>query len=181
MRNFLIMSLPRSRTAWLSNFLTVGKCYCYHDLWYHSGCDAAAFGESMRHPEVLADSSGTADSGAIFALDEIRKELPDLVEIYVRRDLSECISSMALAMDEPEDAIRPFMIDCHEALEDRCFEHQFKFEQLDDETTVRDLWEVVTGGLPFPMAHFEKSVRQQIMLKPGYLIDVKNEAMENKS
>ena len=88
---------------------------------------------------------------------------------------------MALAMDEPEDAIRPFMIDCHEALEDRCFEHQFKFEQLDDETTVRDLWEVVTGGLPFPMAHFEKSVRQQIMLKPGYLIDVKNEAMENKS
>ena len=174
------MSLPRSRTAWLSNFLTVGKCYCHHDLWYHSGCDAAAFGEAIKTPEVYASASGAADSGAIFALDEIRKEIPDLVEIYVRRDLAECTESIAVAMDVPEREIRPFMIDCNEALEDRCFEHQFKYKQLDDETTMRDLWEVVTGGLPFPMTHFEKSVRQQIILKPGYLIDVKKEAMGDK-
>lgn len=177
MRHFLIMSLPRSRTAWLSNLLTVGKCYCQHDLWYHSGSDAYSFGEAMRHPDVPVDASGASDSGAIFALDEIRKELPDLIEIYIRRDLGECTESLAAAMDEPVAALRPFMIDCHEALEDRCFEHQFKYEDLDDETVVRDLWEVVTGGLPFPMAHFEKTRRQQIILKPGYLVEVKNEAL----
>lgn len=29
--DFLILSLPRSGTAWFANFLTYGNCFCYHE------------------------------------------------------------------------------------------------------------------------------------------------------
>jgi len=30
-RNFFILGLPRSRTAWLANFMTYGQTFCYHE------------------------------------------------------------------------------------------------------------------------------------------------------
>jgi hypothetical protein len=78
---FFITGLPRSRTAWLANWLTTGETFCYHDGL--SGCASLdAFDRKLAAHPICGDS----DSGLAFFWEPLRKAYPDAQWAIVRRD-----------------------------------------------------------------------------------------------
>lgn len=86
---FVIFALPRSRTAWLSNFLTYGDWFCGHD--------------ELRHLRGLDDVrswlsqpfTGTAETGAASWWRLLVKYRPDARVVVVRRPVDEVVESLA--------------------------------------------------------------------------------------
>ena len=85
---FLIMGLPRSRTAWLSRFLTYGDWFCGHD--------------ELRHMRSLQDvrswlaqpCTGTVETNAAPWWRLAQKYAPDAKIVVVRRPIDEIVDSM---------------------------------------------------------------------------------------
>lgn len=51
-RYFFIFALPRSRTAWLANWLTVGDCLCLHEFGVVAGTGLMAFTAALPYARV---------------------------------------------------------------------------------------------------------------------------------
>jgi len=100
---FFIASLPRSRTAWLANFLTYGPSYCFHEPM--SDC---ALGDYPR----LLESTGTpfagvADSLNCLVMEQLIDMFPRARVVVVRRNIEEVAKAVEKA----------FNITCWEMLE----------------------------------------------------------------
>ncbi len=89
---FLVLGLPRSRTAWLARFLTYGEYHCAHEQLRHlrSVDDARAW--------LAQDFTGTAETGAAPWWRLIRHLRPDVRVLIVRRPVAEVVASV-LALD----------------------------------------------------------------------------------
>lgn len=82
---FVIFSLPRSRSFWLSRFLTYGAWHCGHDELLH--CDSlGAVGAWLRQPCV-----GTAETSAAPFW---RLLSPTVRVVTVRRPVADVIASL---------------------------------------------------------------------------------------
>lgn len=87
--SFLIVALPRSRTAWLSRFLTYGEHICGH--------------EELRHMRSLDDVSawlsmpdtGSAETTAAPFWRLLMRLAPDTRVVVVRRPVAEVVESLA--------------------------------------------------------------------------------------
>lgn len=79
---FVVFSLPRSRSAWLSMLLG-----CGHDV-------AATIDRPEEFAERLRELGGACETGAAFAFPLIRKLLPDARFAVVRRDPREVLASL---------------------------------------------------------------------------------------
>lgn len=85
---FIVFALPRSRTAWLSQFLTYGDWVCGH--------------EEIRHVRSLDDvkswfaqpNVGTAETGAAPFWRTVAKLQPDIRVLVVRRPVAEVVESL---------------------------------------------------------------------------------------
>lgn len=100
MRPFLVLSLPRSRSAWLSRFLTYGDAICGH--------------EELRHWRTLEDvktwfdqpCAGTAETAAAPWWRLLPHVAPDARIVIVRRPVDEVVESLmrlpGLAFDRAE-------------------------------------------------------------------------------
>lgn len=65
MNNFLVLGLPRSRTAWLSNFLTYGDITCTHEGL--NGCRTL-----IEYKRQFKDNSGDSNTGlALFEFESL--------------------------------------------------------------------------------------------------------------
>lgn len=135
---FIILSLPRSRTFWLSKFLTYGGWHCGHD--------------ELRHVRTLADVNswlsqpftGTVETAAA----PFWRLIPSNVRIViVRRPVEQVVDSMMASMSAGT-------FDCGSmtrlmrrqnakltqvAERTKCV--QIGFEQLSNETACRELFE----------------------------------------
>lgn len=85
---FVVFSLPRSRSTWLSIFLSRPDAICGHDI-----------GPTLDRPEefaerLTADLVGTCETGAAFAWKLIREMLPEARFVVVRRDPAEVVRSL---------------------------------------------------------------------------------------
>jgi hypothetical protein len=88
-RTFVIFALPRSRTAWLSRFLSYGDWNCGHD--------------ELRHARSLEDvkawlsmpNTGTAETLASPWWRTLRKLRPDAKVVIVRRPIGEVVDSLS--------------------------------------------------------------------------------------
>ncbi|MDX1811031.1 MAG: hypothetical protein R3240_03730, partial [Gammaproteobacteria bacterium] len=81
MVDFLILGLPRSRTAWLANFLTYDGLFCFHEAT--NGCSSI-----QEYKEKVA-GKGDANTGLGFF--DIDKLFPDAKKIIVDSDVSRSI------------------------------------------------------------------------------------------
>lgn len=91
MKTFFILSLPRSRTAWLANFLTYENSYCFHEGLLE-GSNAAALSRlfaSTGKPIV-----GNSDCGNILFMDELRASFPEAKLVIVERPLGEVVDEL---------------------------------------------------------------------------------------
>ena len=83
---FMLMGLPRSRTKWLSEFLTYGSIRCYH--------------ERLSQLPSIADLSTMGDNGSAetFATSvwaKVYDRFPDARYVVIKRDPAEVERSLA--------------------------------------------------------------------------------------
>lgn len=85
---FIVFSLPRSRSAWLSHFLRK-EVKVGHDI----GIECNSPGDFFRAlgPGMLA---GTCETGASFAWPLVRLELPTARVVVIRRSASDVTASL---------------------------------------------------------------------------------------
>jgi hypothetical protein len=96
---FFIISLPRSGTAWLANFLTYGSSFCFHEALF---CCGSLDDYEHTLSAVYAERVGNADTGAIFVLPALYKRYPDAKYIFVLRqvdDIKKSLESINLTTD----------------------------------------------------------------------------------
>lgn len=92
-RPFVIFALGRSRTAWLSAFLTYREWTCYHE---HS-VRLRSIEEARRL--VNMPCTGTAETAAAPGWHLVRQMSPRAKFVVVRRDVDEAIRAMCVAYD----------------------------------------------------------------------------------
>ena len=100
---FIVFALPRSRTAWLSRFLTYGDWACGHD--------------EMRHARSMADirswfaqpNTGTAETGAAPFWRTVQHLQPDIRVLVVRRPVPEVVDSLMRVGQFDRDKLVPLM------------------------------------------------------------------------
>lgn len=138
MAGFLIYALPRSRTAWLSHFLSYAPWKCYHDIAIdlHSISDLQRF---FSQPYT-----GTAETGMIDGWKLVKKLIPDTRIVIVRRPIEEVSVSLG-----------KFGIDANADLEHRNKNLDeasanlnaliINFDDLNNESTCKHIFEYCLG------------------------------------
>jgi len=155
---FLIMGLPRSRTAWLSVALTYKNSHCLHEPLL--GCMSVSE-LTTKFDDIDADIVGGADTGAVFFLDAIIKEMPFIKIVVIDRKIEDCESSsrrmgfdsvdlreLRLALDEASQRMNTLVVD---------------YDKLSDPSTGRKIWQHCIGG-EFPEKRWTDLARFNIQL-----------------
>jgi hypothetical protein len=79
---YIIFSLPRSRSAWLSHLLN-----CGHDI----ALDSVSVGDFLRRVDA---KGGSCETGAIIGAMVIRKHRPDIRMAVIRRPVADVLHSL---------------------------------------------------------------------------------------
>ena len=89
---FIVYGLPRSRTYWLSHFLSYGDTKCYHEacMYMRSIDDMRSF--------LSQDNTGAAETAAAPGWRLIHHYRPDIRAVVVRRPVEDVVKSL-LAVD----------------------------------------------------------------------------------
>jgi hypothetical protein len=102
-RFFFVTGLPRSRTAWLSVFLTGYDSFCFHEGTGRFP-DWASYVKALRErPEPWAGDSNPA---LIEHIDDLLAEFPDARFLIVRRDPGEALASFCASAPQEAEVIR---------------------------------------------------------------------------
>ena len=80
--NFFVIGLPRSRTAWLANFLTYDNHFCFHE-----GLDNCATVEEYK--QKLGQNKGDSSTGLMLL--DMNNEFPDAPKVIIENDMSKAI------------------------------------------------------------------------------------------
>jgi hypothetical protein len=96
---YLITGYPRSRTAWLSNFMTYGPSFCFHEL--------GASAHPCSFPDILnkmrVPYAGVCDSRALLYQEIFMEDFPEAKVVIIERKREEVVKSMdALGFDFEE-------------------------------------------------------------------------------
>lgn len=99
MKPVFILSYPRSRTAWLSVFLTGCGIPCIHEGWKYAKTaqELRALMESMGSESVV-----NSDCSNIFFLDELKQEFPDARYILIMNDAQAVTESLEQSYGEQD-------------------------------------------------------------------------------
>ena len=126
-----ILSLPRSRTAWLATFFCHGDTYAFHEGLIQCS--------SVSELKDLMEETGKAvvvnsDCGNVLFLDEIRRTFPQAKYIVIERpyeevaqelenmgvpDQGEVVLSMH-KLEEAKEILKPLVIQYHALNEEAC-------------------------------------------------------------
>lgn len=85
---FIIYGLPRSRTAWLSMFLTYGDWTCHHEK--------AMFMRRLADVTELfsTPNTGSAETGACYGRCLLKFLVPDIKEVVILRPVEDVMASL---------------------------------------------------------------------------------------
>jgi hypothetical protein len=151
-RPFFIVGLPRSRTAWLANLLTVpGQSFCWHEGEAGHGNLEQLVEKMKRRPESRV---GNASSALAFYGDDIYRLLPEARYIIIERDLESAKQALIKVANEyvDVDSVWPHMVKKFNAFIESLSEHyvlKIRYDQLHDEETCINTWNFATNELPW--------------------------------
>jgi len=153
-RRFIVVARPRSRTSWLATFLNAGGAVCQHDI-----VDICPGPLAYQEALNVAEISGAVDTGAVLVLSEILEAMPDCVVAVIERPRTACETDLLRAG-----------VNMNMSVYDKCMDDAkelpgvlvVKYEDLDDEYTVRNLWQHLIGTT-FPKLWYEHCRWMQIM------------------
>lgn len=89
-----ILSLPRSRTAWLAAYLNGLGIRAYHDAWRFVK-NVKDMRQLLMHNDVSSKLVVNSDSSNILFYDELRQEFPEATFIKINRNLADVKVSCA--------------------------------------------------------------------------------------
>lgn len=161
---FLILGLPRSRTAWLSTLFTAGDVFCWHDL----GAEYKTPGDIVFRMQTTPGVVGLADPAAAMILPYLLEELHPRIAV-INHDFEDSLASMAFACGLAKSVCRAGMEMMMQAVEAaRAMDHTLTVElsHLDEEPTLRKLWDHLVPGHAFPGLNLERINNMQIQVKP---------------
>lgn len=145
---FIILSLPRSRSAWLAHFLRYSGRAVHHDL----ATECSSVGDFKAKLRLL---DGTVETGAVLGWRLIREELPEAKLVVVRRDFREVGLSLAKFGLQPpwhELIQRAMMLD---AVSEVPGVLTIEYSALDDPLVCKALFEFCLD-LPFDWAWWQQ-------------------------
>ena len=130
MSNFFVIGLPRSRTAWLSNFLTYDDNFCYHE-----GIDGCSTTEEYK--DKLGENKGDSSTGLM--LFDMNKEFPDSPKVIIEGSVDKAIEFTKEVYDvyEPE-----YFYELKDKL-DSIKGLRIKFEDINN--SLEQIWEHLIG------------------------------------
>jgi hypothetical protein len=148
---YFITGLPRSRTAWLANFMTYGSSFCYHELLRERG--AAGMLEAMTSDRY--DHVGNSDCGIPF----FAKYLPGtgLKLIVVRRNADEVINSLLQIFPTEQGAIELVVAAGLKHLNRLQIERPcliVEYDELGEVATCKAIWDYCIPDAPFDTARW---------------------------
>lgn len=161
--SFLICGFPRSRTLWLSKFLTVpGVCVCTHEATEYAG-SATEFWKNAE--DFCSDSGasiyGNSDSASIYVLPGMLAQRPLTRTVWVARPIQEvCASMKAAGLDFDENTARTMM-----ALRDEHLVHVdlvIDYYALNTMAGCYALWEFLLPEVPFDAGRWGIFANQKI-------------------
>ncbi len=144
---FVILSLPRSRSAWLSHFLRYGGRTVGHDILI----DCRSVADFPRAFEMGLD--GTCETAAMLGWQLIRHLMPKARLITIHRPVAEVEKSLAAAgfpVDSEELEIREALL---ESASRAPGVRRFEYSALADPMVCKELFELALGPrLEFDLA-----------------------------
>ncbi len=105
---FVVLSLPRSRSAWLAHYLSAGG---EHQIGHNLSLDCASIAEFETKLERV---EGTVETGAVLGWRLLRQRLPETKLVTLHRPTIEIVASFArfgMAVDRNELEIRASMLE----------------------------------------------------------------------
>lgn len=150
-RHFFITGLPRSRTAWMAAFMSTGQAHCFHDVL--ADCEPSGMRAKMNFG---ARWVGDSDSALTLFHKEVKQEFPKAPWLVIDRSVHDVYASlsriesvpcfaelmvyMATLLAETKRAVNPMVV---------------RFDQLDDEGTMREIVAHLCPGMEFNKERFE--------------------------
>lgn len=155
---FIVLGLPRSRTAWLSRFLTYKDHYCGHEELRHMrSLDDVKTWLSMRH-------IGTAETNAAPWWRTLLRFSPDIRVVVVRRPVEEVVESLAAFGFDPavmEPAMRKLDAKLNQIVKRVPGALEVAFDALNDEEVCRQVFEHCLP-YPFDLKHWQKLAKENV-------------------
>ena len=159
-KHFFVSGLPRSRTAWLANFLTTDKSLCFHDgLKYCRKVEDLTEVFKRSDKEFVGDS----DSALVLFYHRIQALFPDSPWVLVYRNFKDCADS-ALRLSFAGEDTESILIDGAARLAViRLAELELKspnvlivdYDELDNSKVIRSIVNHVTPGVLFDEERFK--------------------------
>lgn len=101
-RHFFITGLPRSRTAWLANWLTWGGSFCYHDGFV--GCASVDdFASKLR--TTPGTHVGNSDPANVCFWQRLVRFFPDASWVIIKRNMDDAMCSSQRAFGSFDEAV----------------------------------------------------------------------------
>lgn len=157
---WFVLSFPRSRTAWLSAWLTGAGVFCFHEAWKLADSPAQLHAlMSTKGPGPVVNS----DSSNVFFLPALQEEFPDARYIRILHDEDAVLASLRESYGH---------YDYRETMD--CYRQAFKHAPCDitldcrhwTDESVRALWRAVAGPRPFDQHWYDQVSGMLIQLMP---------------
>lgn len=173
MTPFLILGYPRSRTAWLANFLSYGNIACGHEML--SEC---RFPDHLPHciSELGAEFCGTADTFASFWYDQLRVLMPGAAVVVVRRHLSDVKASL-ISCGHPSHSLDILEDGLQQAESDGAL--KVSYEDLDSQVACRAIQQHVAPGEPFDVRRYRMLRGMNVQVTPARWRELEEAAAKN--
>jgi len=182
---FFILALPRSRTAWLSNWFTTETSYCSHDpsrfckgpqdlkKLLHKG-DSYGPWEGLEYEvSPKRDYYGSADSVNGWWFESLLRLYPHAKFALINRDINEVQASCERIFGDPCDKELDALVSIHDDLRSRDDIKVVDFDSLNHPGVLQDLQRWLTPGIEFDFGRFELLNSIEMVLNPSkYLHNV---------
>ena len=153
--NFFVIGLPRSRTAWLANFLTQDR-FCFHEGL--DGCHSI-----KEYREKIGNDCGDSSTGLMLL--DMNKEFPDSPKIIIEGRVKE-------AIDYGYKTYGHYNPDYIHYLQERMDEIKGLRIQFDDiDSKLPKIWEYLIGT-PYDEKRTELLKRMKIEVKDPFNYDI---------
>jgi hypothetical protein len=158
MNNFLILGLPRSRTAWLANFLTHDGLFCYHEG--SNGCRSL----DEYKLKLAFDNTGDANTGLVMF--DIKKLFPDFKIVVID---SEPERSIEFSKDVLNLYIEHEILLMKQRLDDTEGLH-VSLEELN--MHLRGIWDYVSDCKPFDGRRADMLINLDVQIRDPRSMDL---------
>jgi len=142
--SFAVLSLPRSRTAWLALFFNSANLKCEHEL-------IAKSNSFDRAIEKMNKGIGSVDTGQVFRINDLKTRVSNLRVIIIDRDKNDVKKSLNKCDVINSDSL----IDRQSELLEEAKRLYQSFRYKDIDNRIEEIWHIVSGGMGFPKEQYE--------------------------